>query len=104
MAVCNTTHSGPKVQGPGLCCQAVASGALTKPAPGTILPVYVTGSHGAGLPAGRFTTVTDSKNDCGTCMIVGSKSTKHRGKPVLMFIRGGPGCPVGGSGCCAMAA
>jgi hypothetical protein len=37
-------------------------------------------------------------------MIVGSSSRSHPGKPVLKFIRGGPGCPTGGSGCCAMVA
>lgn len=104
---CTTTHSGPKVQGPGTCCAAVQSGALTKPPAGTILPPYVTGSKGGGLPAGRSTMVTiiDSRgiSECGTCMIVGSKSAKHPGRPVLKFVRGGPGCPVGGSGCCAMA-
>jgi hypothetical protein len=105
---CTTTHSGPRVQGAGTCCAAVQSGALQRPPAGTILPPYVAGSHGAGLPAGRSTQVNiitaAGVSECGTCMIVGSKSTKHPGKPVLKFIRGGPGCPVGGSGCCAMAA
>jgi hypothetical protein len=101
---CQTTHSGGRVQGAGLCCAAVQAGALTPPPAGTTLPIYVKGSKGAGLPAGRVTQVTDSKGDCATCMIVGSKSTAHFGKPVLKFIRGGPGCPTGGSGCCAMVA
>jgi hypothetical protein len=105
---CTTTHSGPRVQGAGTCCAAVQSGALTKPPAGTILPPYIAGSHGAGLPAGRITQVNiitaAGVSECGSCMIVGSKSTKNPGKPVLKFIRGGPGCPVGGSGCCAMAA
>lgn len=101
---CQTTHSGGRVQGAGLCCAAVQAGALTPPPAGTTLPIYVKGSKGAGLPAGRVTQVTDSKGDCATCMIVGSKSPAHFGKPVLKFIRGGPGCPTGGSGCCAMVA
>jgi hypothetical protein len=104
---CATTHSGPRVQGAGTCCAAVQSGALTPPPAGTILAPYVKGSHGAGLPAGRSTQVNiitaSGNSECGTCMIVGSRSTSHPGKPVLKFIRGGPGCPTGGSGCCAMA-
>lgn len=100
---CQTTHSGGRVQGAGLCCSAVQAGALTPPPPGTTLPPYVKGSHGTGLPAGRVTQVTTANGECATCMIVGSRSTAHLGKPVLKFIRGGPGCPVGGSGCCAMA-
>ena len=98
---CNTTHS-QKVQGAGLCCQAVQSGALTPPPPGTTLPTYVTGSHGAGIPAGRITTVTDSLGHCASCMIVGSKSPKHPGRPVLKYIRGGPACPSATTGCCAL--
>lgn len=99
---CSNTH-GSRVQGPGLCCQAVASGALTKPAAGTTLPPYAPGQS-LTLPAGRITMVTDSGGHCGQCMIVGSKSPKHPGKPVLKFVRGGPGCPAAGSGCCSMAA
>jgi hypothetical protein len=102
MAVCNPTHSS-KVQGNGLCCAALAAGQLVKPAAGTTLPQYTAGSA-ATLPVGRITQVTDSGGHCASCMIVGSSSRKHPGKPVLKFIRGGPGCPVAGSGCCAMAA
>lgn len=99
---CVTTHSGGRVQGAGLCCQQVQAGALTPPPPGTILPVYTPGSA-ASLPAGRRVQVVDSAGHCATCMIVGSKSKKHPGRPVLEFIRGGPGCPTAGTGCCAMA-
>lgn len=102
MAVCSTWHSA-RTQGAGLCCSAVASGALTPPAPGTTLPPYAPG-QAATLPAGRSVMVTDSGGHCGTCMIVGSRSTKHPGKPVLRYVRGGPGCPTAGTGCCAMAA
>jgi hypothetical protein len=106
---CTTTHAGPRVQGAGTCCSKVGvAGGLVKPPAGTILPPYVTGSHGAGLPSGQSVQVniinSAGVSECGTCMIVGSTSRKHPGKPVLKFIRGGPGCPVGGSGCCAMAA
>jgi hypothetical protein len=99
---CSTTHS-TKVQGAGLCCAAVASGALTPPPPGTILPAYTPG-QASTLPPGRITTVTDSGGHCASCMIVGSRSAKHPGRPVLKFIRGGPSCPTAGTGCCAMAA
>jgi len=100
---CTNTHQGGKVQGPGVCCQAVASGALTKPPTGTTLPPYFPGQW-QSLPAGRITQVTTASGQCASCMIVGSTSKKHPGKPVLKFIHGGPGCPVAGSGCCAMAA
>ncbi len=99
---CVTTHSS-KVQGAGLCCAAVQSGALTPPPPGTTLPVYTPG-QAYTLPPGRITTVTDSAGHCASCMIVGSSSRKHPGRPVLKFIRGGPSCPTAGTGCCAMAA
>jgi hypothetical protein len=102
MAVCSPTHSS-KVQGAGLCCAAVAAGQLVKPPAGTTLPVYTKGAA-ATMPVGRITNVTDSGGHCASCMIVGSSSPKHFGKPVLKFIRGGPGCAVAGSGCCAMAA
>lgn len=98
---CNTTHSS-KVAGAGLCCNAVQQGLLTPPAPGTTLPVYTPGSSGT-LPPGRAVTVSDTAGHCGTCMIVGSSSRKHPGKPVLKYIRGGFGCPTAGTGCCAMA-
>lgn len=99
---CNTTHSS-KVQGAGICCAAVQSGALTVPPPGTTLPAYTPG-QAATLPAGRRTQVVDAGGHCSTCMIVGSSSRKHPGRPVLRFIRGGPGCPTSGTGCCAMTA
>ena len=97
---CTTTHSG-KLQGAGLCCAAVASGALTPPPAGQTLPVYTPGSAGT-IPITRRTEVTTANGHCGTCMIVGSKSPKHPGKPVLKFINGGPGCPTSGTGCCAL--
>lgn len=100
--VCSPTHS-VKTQGAGLCCAAVAAGQLVKPPAGTTLPVYTPGAA-ASLPTGRIAQVTDSGGHCASCMIVGSSSRKHFGKPVLKFIRGGPGCAVAGSGCCAMAA
>jgi hypothetical protein len=99
---CNTTHSGGRVQGAGKCCQLVQSGQLVPPPPGTTLPAYTPGSSGT-LPANRRAQTTDSSGHCSTCMIVGSSSRKHPGKPVLRFIRGGPGCPTSGTGCCAMA-
>jgi hypothetical protein len=96
---CTTTHSS-KVQGAGLCCAAVSSGALSPPPPGTTLAPYTPGS------AATFshTVVTDSGGHCGTCMIVGSKSRKNPGKPVLRYIRGGPACPSSRTGCCALGA
>jgi len=97
---CNSTHSS-KVQGPGTCCLAVQSGALIPPAPGTILPVYTPGSAGT-LPPGRIAQVTDSAGHCASCMIVGSSSAKHRGRPVLKYIRGGPTCPTSQAGCCTL--
>lgn len=97
---CNNTHSS-KVQGPGTCCLAVQSGALIPPAPGTTLPVYTPG-QAYTLPPGRIATVTDSAGHCASCMIVGSKSTKHPGRPVLKYIRGGPSCPTSGQGCCTL--
>lgn len=100
---CVTTHSGGKVQGAGLCCSAVQAGLLTPPPPGTLLPQYVPGSSGT-YGAGRITQVTDARGHCASCLIVGSKSRKHPGKPVLLFIEGGPGCPTSGTGCCAMTA
>jgi hypothetical protein len=97
---CVTTHSS-KVQGAGLCCQAVQSGALIAPPAGTILPQYTPGSA-RNLPAGRITAVTDAQGHCGSCMIVGSSSKKHPGAPALKFIRGGPQCPSSTQGCCAL--
>jgi hypothetical protein len=99
---CNTTHSGGRVQGAGKCCQLVQSGQLVPPPAGTTLPAYTPGSSGT-LPANRRAQTTDAAGHCATCMIVGSSSRKHPGKPVLRFIRGGPGCPTSGTGCCAMA-
>lgn len=98
--VCIPHHSGGRVPGAGLCCQQVGSG-LTAPAPGTILAPYVPG-QAASLPVGRIVQVTDAGGHCASCMIVGSASAKHRGKPVLKFIRGGPSCPTAGTGCCAL--
>jgi hypothetical protein len=100
---CVTTHSGPRVQGPGLCCQAVATGALTPPPPGTTLPQYIPGMAKT-LPAGRITQVTDAAGHCASCMIVGSSSRKNPGAPVLKFIRGGPSCPSTMHGCCYVGA
>jgi hypothetical protein len=99
---CTYKHSST-VQGPGLCCQAVQNGGLIVPPAGTILPQYTPGSA-ATLPAGRHVQVVDSGGHCATCMIVGSTSKKHPGKPVLKFIRGGPGCPTSSTGCCALTA
>ena len=95
---CNTVHS-IKTPGPGLCCTALQQGLLTPPPPGTILPVYTPGSA-ASLPPGRIAEVTDAGGHCASCMIVGSSSAKHRGRPVLKFIRGGPTCPSSTAGCC----
>lgn len=97
---CVSTHSS-KVQGAGLCCQAVTSGALQPPPPGTTLPVYQPGGSFL-LPPGRITQVVDASGHCSSCMIVGSSSKKHPGRPVLKFIRGGPGCPSGTGACCAL--
>lgn len=84
MAACVTTHTA-KVQGGGLCCNAVASGQLGKTIGSTVL-------------------VTDAGGHCGHCSVVPSTSKKHLGKPVLRYRRGGPGCPVSGTGCCALTA
>lgn len=97
---CTTYHSA-KTQGPGTCCLAVQSGALTPPPAGTILPVYTPGSA-ASLPIGRIAQVTDSAGHCASCMIVGSSSRKHPGRPVLKYIRGGPSCPTSSQGCCTL--
>jgi hypothetical protein len=82
---CVTTHAGGKVQGAGLCCSMVQSGQLGKTIGSTVM-------------------VTDAGGHCGTCNVVASKSKKHLGRPVLRYKRGGPGCPTGGTGCCAMTA
>jgi hypothetical protein len=100
---CTTTHTS-KVQGAGLCCAAVTAGRLTPPPAGTTLPVYSKGqsaSYCAAHPQ-DCATVSDSAGHCGTCMIVGSKSATHPGKPVLKFIHGGPSCPSSSTGCCAL--
>ena len=104
MACTNFHKSSQKVQGPGLCCAQVGvAGGLVAPPPGTILPTYQPGQADAGtIPAGRIVQVTDAAGHCASCMIVGSKSKKHPGKPVLMFVRGGPACPTAGTGCCAL--
>lgn len=95
---CVNTHSS-KVPGAGLCCNAVAQGLLILP-PGTAtLPVYTSGSE-SNFP---HVQVTDAGGHCATCMIVGSRSAKHPGRPVLKFIRGGLGCPTTRTGCCALA-
>lgn len=88
--VCTTTHSGPPVQGPGLCCAQVQSGALAP----TI------GSHV------QVTVNTKAGPRCGTCRVVASTSRKpsHAGKPRLLFTFGGPGCPSTNRGCCALIA
>jgi hypothetical protein len=106
---CQTTHKvTSKVQGPGLCCAQVGVG-LTPPPPGTTLPQYIAGQADAGqIPAGRIVQVTTAPTTthpnglCGSCMIVGSASKKHPGKPVLKFVPGGPTCPTAGTGCCAL--
>lgn len=97
---CTSVHS-TKVQGPGTCCLAVQSGALTPPPAGTTLPQYTPGTA-ASYPAGRIATVTDSAGHCASCLIVGSSSRKHPGRPVLKFIRGGPACPTSSQGCCIL--
>ena len=98
---CTTTHTS-KVQGAGLCCQAVQSGQLVAPPPGTTLPVYAPHQAAAVFAAGRGVMVTDAAGHCASCMIVGSRSAKHPGRPVLKFIRGGPSCPSSTTGCCAL--
>jgi len=102
---CVTFHkSSTKVQGPGLCCAQVGvAGGLVAPPPGTTLPQYIPGQADAGqIPPGRIVQVTDAGGHCASCMIVGSASKKHPGKPVLKFVRGGPACPTAGTGCCAL--
>src|SRR5882672_5910742 len=85
MAACANHHSS-RVQGAGLCCQHVGVD-LTVPPAGTTLPPYQAGQANAGqIPAGRIVQVTDAGGHCASCMIVGSTSLKHRGKPVLKFI------------------
>jgi hypothetical protein len=101
MAACANTHSS-KVQGAGICCAQVGVG-LTAPPKGTTLPAYQPGQANAGtIPAGRIVQVTDAGGHCASCMIVGSTSRKHPGKPVLKFVRGGPACPTAGTGCCSL--
>lgn len=103
---CNTTHS-TRTAGAGTCCTAVQQGLITPPPKGTVLPPYVAGDLANGrIPTNRYASVTaaGTHDGCGTCMIVGSSSAKHRGRPVLKFVRGGPGCPSSITGCCAMAA
>jgi hypothetical protein len=99
---CVQKHSGGMVPGAGLCCAQVGVG-LTPPPPGTKLAPYVAGQADAGqIPAGRIVQVTDAGGHCASCMIVGSTSKKHPGKPVLKFVRGGPLCPTAGTGCCSL--
>ncbi len=104
MACANFHKSSTRVQGPGLCCAQVGvAGGLVAPPAGTTLPAYIPGQADAGqIPAGRIVQVTDAGGHCASCMIVGSKSKKHPGKPVLMFVRGGPACPTAGTGCCSL--
>jgi hypothetical protein len=99
---CTTTHSGGKLPGAGLCCTAVQQGQLVAPPAGTILPVYQPGQSAAVFAAGRAVAVSDVNQKCGTCMIVGSSSRKHQGRPVLKFIHGGAQCPSSTTGCCAL--
>lgn len=96
---CVPKHS-TQVAGNGLCCAQVASGALRTTA--TSLPPYIAGELATNPSLFPHVTVTTSKGKCGNCLIVGSKSPKHPGKPVLKFVPGGPGCPVTGTGCCAL--
>jgi hypothetical protein len=108
MPTCIDTHAGARVQGQGLCCKELAAGRLQKQPAGTTLPPYQPGDLAAGrIPVGRFSsgiTAGGTRDGCGTCMIVGSASRKHPGKPVLKFVRGGPSCPSSVTGCCSMAA
>lgn len=97
---CTTTHS-TQVAGAGTCCAQVQSGALRATA--ATYPVYTAGYNWASNPSNfPHVQVVDSKGNCATCSIVGSKSTKHPGRPVLHFQRGGPGCPTTSRGCCAL--
>jgi len=103
---CSPTHS-TRTPGAGLCCTAVTQGLLHPPPPGTILPVPVgPGSLTAYCLANpaQCAVVTTAKGHCAHCMIVGSRSVAHPGKPVLKFMYGGPTCPSTVTGCCAMAA
>lgn len=79
MAVCNPTHAGPKVQGPGLCCR-------TMPA--------------AQNHMGGTWVTTDAKGHCYQCIIRPSRSKKNPGKPV--FGRGKGLCPTASEGCCSL--
>lgn len=99
---CSNTHSA-RVQGAGVCCSHVGVD-LTKPASGTTLPPYQPGGvkNASFMNSIPHVMVTNSLGQCGTCMIVGSRSAKHPGVPVLKFVRGGPGCPSSSHGCCAL--
>jgi hypothetical protein len=97
---CTTTHRvSNKVQGPGKCCAEVSAGRLVLPPGTTSLPVYNPGDDLRNIFP--HSQVTDAAGHCATCLIVGSKSAKHPGRPVLKYVRGGPGCPTS-SGCCAL--
>jgi hypothetical protein len=99
---CINQHSST-VQGPGLCCTAVSNGQLVLPPGTTRLPPYTQGYNLATNPANfPHVMVQTSTGKCGTCMIVGSSSLKHSGRPVLKFRPGGPGCPTTSRGCCAL--
>jgi hypothetical protein len=83
---CVTTHrTGGVVQGPGLCCSQVASGALAK-AIGSVGPA----------------TTNAKTGKCGHCEVVASTSRKHPGRPVLRWKFGGTMCPSTVHGCCAL--
>jgi hypothetical protein len=90
-------HSS-RVAGPGLCCSKVGQPGFLAPPAGTVLTQFTPGSE----LNFEHIQVTDAGGHCGTCLIVGSKSPKHPGRPVFKYVRGGPGCPTTSS-CCALA-
>ena len=101
---CVTEHNA-LVQGPGVCCQQVQSGALKAAAGVTTLPIYVAGYNWATNPDNYpHVMVTDAGGHCATCAIVGSRSKKKPGHLALHYQRGGPGCPITSRGCCALTA
>jgi hypothetical protein len=85
--------------GAGLCCSKVGQPGFLAPPAGTILATYTPGSE---RNFEHIQVQFGPQQKCGTCLIVGSKSPKHPGRPVFKFVPGGPGCPTT-SRCCALA-
>lgn len=81
---CSTTHNvTSKVQGPGMCCKALAA-------------------SGQAPAVGVRVQATTSTGKCVVCEIKSSTSKKHPGALVFKRGRGGTLCPTSTGGCCIL--